>query len=85
MIDVVSSTFGSEGPINNGRFARPSEHIFFEGEHVGSVYTWEDGFKNTIWFGGKQPKGELEAKTVDTIWGEGKNVFWSIIRNAQNM
>lgn len=39
------------------RFAIPSQHIFSQHKHVGTVYKWDDGMETTMWFTGSKPIG----------------------------
>ena len=58
----ASSSISVDESVSGGMFANPTENIFISGEHVGSVYVWDDGFKNIVWFDGVRPKGLLEYK-----------------------
>lgn len=57
-IEVAAS-----GASQNGKFASPTEEIFIQDAHVGTVYKWDDGLETTVWFGGSKPEGHCVSKS----------------------
>lgn len=49
--------------IGHGKFASPSEEIFMQSKHVGTIYKWDDGLETTIWFSGSKPEGDCVSRT----------------------
>lgn len=45
-----------------GMFAKPSRELFFDDQHVGTVYTWNNGSEETIWFDKKTVERDCTAR-----------------------
>ena len=52
-------------PLPKGRLiACPYEEIFARDDHIGTVYEWDDGTKQTIWFDCRVPIAQCVFRKV---------------------